>query len=62
MSAHAQLIRLQEIVENFTKKGLVFTKEELDQIDYDAKSVFTKDASNIILGLTKFIREHVDVA
>jgi hypothetical protein len=62
MSAHAQLIRLQEIVENFTKKGLVFTKEELDQIDYDAKSCFTRDASNVILGLTKFIREHVDVA
>lgn len=59
MSAHAQLLRLHEIVENFTKKGLVFTKEELDQIDYDAKSVFTKEASDIIIGLTQYIRLHM---
>ena len=56
MSAHAQLLRLQEIVENVTSVSMAFTKEELDQIDYDAKCVFTRDASTIIIKLTQYIR------
>lgn len=56
MSAHAQMIRLQEIVGNVAKNDCAFTKEELDQILYDSKALFTKECFNVIKALVEQIR------
>lgn len=62
MSAHAQLLRLQEIVGNVMKHDCAFTAEELDQILYDSKALFTPEVYNVIAALVHQIRSLTSLA